>query len=166
MVGFIAVFQALENLDALLQARRIDNDALEATLQRTIFLNVLAILIERGRPDALDLTARQRGLEHVRRVHGPLSRPRPDQGVQLINKNHDILSLHDLLHDRFHAGLKLTAILRARHQRAQVESDHALVKQQLRHFFIHDALRQTFHNGGLANARLTNQNRVVLGAAA
>ena len=37
--------------------------------QRRIFLDVLAILVERRRPNRVQLASRQHWLEHLRRVH-------------------------------------------------------------------------------------------------
>ena len=56
-------------------------------------------------------------------------------------------------------------ILGAGDQRAHVERDDALVLQPFRHVAAHDALRQAFHDGGLADAGLADQHRIVLGAA-
>ena len=60
--------------------------------------------------------------------------------------------------------LELAAVLGAGDQRAHVERDDALVLQPLGHVAAHDALRQALDDGGLADARLADQHRVVLGA--
>ena len=49
--------------------------------------------------------------------------------------------------------------------RAQVERQQLLVVQALRHVAVDDALGQTLDDGGLADAGLADQHRVVLGAA-
>ena len=72
--------------------------------------------------------------------------------------------LHFLQH-RLEALFELAAILRAGDQRAHVERDDALVLQPLGHVAAHDALGQPFDDGGLADAGLADQHRVVLGAA-
>ena len=72
--------------------------------------------------------------------------------------------LHFLEH-RFEALFELAAELRAGDQRAHVERDHALVLQAFGHVAAHDAAGQAFHDGGLADARLADQHRIVLGAA-
>ena len=59
---------------------------LEAPLQRGVLLDVLAVLVERGRADAAQLAAGQRGLEHVGGVHRALGRARADQRVQLVDE--------------------------------------------------------------------------------
>src|SRR5581483_6868829 len=50
--------------------------------------------------------------------------------------------------------------------RAQVKADHTLAKQNLGHVIVGNLLRQPFDDGGLANTRLADQHRVVLGAPA
>ena len=56
-------------------------DLLEAPFKRGVLLDVLAVLLERRRADALELAARERGLEQVRRVDGALRRPGADERV-------------------------------------------------------------------------------------
>src|SRR5690349_24020958 len=50
-------------VDRLRQRGLVDEHRLEAALQRGVLLDVLAILVQRRRADALDLAARERGLE-------------------------------------------------------------------------------------------------------
>ena len=71
--------------------------------------------------------------------------------------------LGDFLEDGLQALLELAAVLGAGDQRAQVERDDALVLQALGHVAAHDALRQAFDDRRLADARLADQHRVVLG---
>src|SRR5207247_1370935 len=66
---------------------------------------------------------------------------------------------------RLQALLELAAVLRPGEQRRQVEHQQALALQALGHFAVDDALRQAFDDRGLADARLADQHRVVLGAA-
>ena len=65
----------------------------------------------------------------------------------------------------FQPLLELAAIFRAGDQRAHVEREHLLVLQALRHVALHDAMRQPLDDGRLADARLADQHRIVLGAA-
>lgn len=64
MVGFVLIAQALENLNCQLGAGLIDLDGLETALQGGVFLNVLAVLIEGGCTDGLQLAAGQHGLQN------------------------------------------------------------------------------------------------------
>ena len=72
----------------------------------------------------------------------------------------------DFLEHGLEAVFELAAILRAGQHRAEVERDDALVAQALRHVAGDDAARESFDDGGFANAGLANQHGIVLGAAA
>ena len=138
---------------------------LEAALQGGVLLDVLAVLVERGGADAVQLAARQHGLEQVAGVHGAFGLARAHHGVQLVDEQDDLARrfLH-LLQHRLEALLEFAAVLGAGDQRAHVERHDALVLEPLRHVAAHDALRQPFDDGRLADARLADQHRVVLGA--
>ena len=60
--------------------------------------------------------------------------------------------------------LELAAIFGPGDQRAHVERQQLLVLQAFGHVAIDDAQRQPFGDRGLADARLADQHRVVLGA--
>src|SRR5258706_509067 len=68
VVRFVLVAQSLQDLERLGRSRRLDVDGLEAALERAVFLDVLPVLIQRRGADALNLTARKRRLEDVRRI--------------------------------------------------------------------------------------------------
>ena len=61
---------------------------------------------------------------------------------------------------------KVTAIACACQKRAHVERINGGFRQNLRRFALDNLFRQTFGNGGFANTRITDQERVVLAAAA
>ena len=63
------------------------------------------------------------------------------------------------------ALFELAAVLRARDHRSDVERDHALVAQAFGHVALDDAAREPLDDGGLADAGLTDEHRVVLRAA-
>jgi hypothetical protein len=46
--------------------------------------------IQRGRADTLQFAARQRRLEHVRRIHRALSGSCSDNGVQFVDHQDDV----------------------------------------------------------------------------
>src|SRR5262249_17229728 len=70
------------------------------------------------------------------------------------------------LHDGLEALFELAAVLRAGDDQREIERQDALVGEERRHVTLGEALRQAFHDGGLADAGLADQHRVVLGAAA
>src|SRR5204863_6184248 len=70
----------------------------------------------------------------------------------------------DLFEYCLQAIFELAAILCSREHGTEIERDHTLVLQYLRHVAGHNALRQAFNNGRFTDARLPDQHRIVLGA--
>ena len=139
---------------------------LEAALQRRVLLDVLAVLVQRGRADHAQLAAGQHRLEHVAGVHRALAgRAGADDGVQLVDERDDLaVARLDLVEHGLEPLLELAAVLRAGHHRAEVERDQPLVAQRLGHVAGDDPLGQALDDGGLADAGLADEHRVVLGA--
>ena len=67
-------------------------DRLEAPLERRVLLDVLAVLVERRRADAMQFAARQRRLEHVGGVHRALRLAGADERVQFVDEQDDLPS--------------------------------------------------------------------------
>ena len=142
------------------------HDRLEAPLERGVLLDVLAVLVERRRADRVQLAAREHRLQHVRRVHRAFGRAGADHGVQLVDEEDDLpLRVGDFLEHGLQPLLELAAVLRAGDERAHVERDDALVLEAFRHVAADDAAGQSFDDGGLADAGLADEDRVVLRAA-
>ena len=109
--------------------------------------------------------AREHRLQHLGRVHRAFRGAGADDGVQLVDEEDDLpLGFGDFLQHRFEAFLELAAVLGARDERAHVEPEDLLVPEPFRYVTADDALRQAFHDGGLADAGLADENRVVLRA--
>ena len=89
VVNFVALLQAAQDRDRVFDRRLVDQHFLEAPLQRRVLLDVLAIFVERGRADAMQLAARERGLEHVARVHRAFGLAGADHRVQLVDEQDD-----------------------------------------------------------------------------
>jgi hypothetical protein len=133
VVRLVAVAQALEDLDGVRQRRLGHLDRLEAALQGGVLLDVLAVLVERGGADGLQLTAGQHRLEDARRVDGALGGTGTDEGVDLVDEQHDVAAGADLLEHLLEALLEVTAVAAAGHQRAEVEGVELLVLEGLGH---------------------------------
>src|SRR6202020_753187 len=164
MVCLVAVPQALEDLDGVLHRRLTDLDRLEPAFQRGVLLDVLAVLVERGRADGLQFATGQFVLEDRRRVDRTLGRTRTDQRVQLVDEQDDVAAGVDLLEHLLQALLEVTALRAAGHQGTEVEGVQLLVFQGLGNLAVHDRLREAFHDRRLTAAGLTDQHRAVLGA--
>ena len=163
VVLLVALAQTAQDGDGVLDARLADKDRLEPTLERGVLLDVLAVLVQRRRPDAVQLATRQHRLEHVRGVHGAFGGARPDHRMQLVDEQDDLAGrLGDFLEHRLEPLFELAAVLGAGHERTQVEGHDALVLESFGHVAAHDPLRQTFDDGCLADARLADQHRVVV----
>ena len=160
----VALADALQDLDRLLERRLVDHDRLEASLEGGVALDVLAELVERGGADALQLAAGERRLEDVGGVDGAFGGAGADQRVQLVDEEDGVVRAAQLLDDLLEALLELAAVLGAGDQRADVEGQDALVEERLRDVAGDDALGQTLGDGGLADAGLADEGRVVLRA--
>ena len=166
VVDLVALTQPAQDRDRLLDRRLVDDHRLETPLERGVLLDVLAVLVERGRTDRVQLAPGEHRLEQVRRVHRTFRGTRPDDRVQLVDEQHDLaVRVLDLLEDGLEALLELAAVLGAGDQRTEVERDHALVLE-LGHVAAHDALGEALGDGRLADAGLTDEHRVVLRAPA
>jgi hypothetical protein len=77
VVGLVAVAQALEDVDGVGHRRLLDLDRLEAPLQRGVLLQVLAVLLEGGGADRLQLAPGQHRLEDRGGVDRALGAPAP-----------------------------------------------------------------------------------------
>src|SRR6266404_2576842 len=166
VVDFVALLQASQDRDRVLDRRLTYEDGLEAPLERGVLLDVFAVLVQRRRPHDVELAARQRRLQHVGGVHRPFGLPRADERVQLIDE-HDVtpFSCRDLFENRLEPLLEFSAEFGARDERPDVERDEMLVLQRIGHVAVHDALRQALDDRRLADARLADQYGIVLGAA-
>src|ERR687886_50857 len=140
VVRLVAVAQAAQDLHGVVDRRLVDADLLEAPLERRVALEVLAVLVERRRADRLQLPARERRLQDRSGVDRALGGARPDEVMQLVDEQDDVAALLDLLHDLLQALLELAAVLRARHQRREVERVDLLVLQQVGHLAVRDQL--------------------------
>ena len=129
----VARLERGQDLDRVLDARLLDIDGLEATLESRVLGEVLAEFLGRGGADNLEGAAREHGLEHGARVDGALGRTGTDDGVHLVDKQDDVVGFGGLLDHVLEALLKLAAILGTRHEARQVERPDILVHEVLGH---------------------------------
>ena len=165
VVHLVALLQPAQDRDRVLDRRLAHVDLLEAALERGVLLDVLAVLVERGRADQAQLAAGEHRLDHVAGVDRAFGAARADDRVDLVDEGDDLaLGVGDLLQHRLEPLLELAAVLRARDHRADVERDDALVAQPLGNVALDDAAREPFDDRGLADAGLADEHRVVLRA--
>ena len=162
VVDLEALAQPAQDRDRVLQRRLVDDDRLEAALERGVLLD-RAVLAQRRRADAVQLAAGEHRLEHVAGVHRALGRAGADDGVQLVDEQQDpALGRLDLGEHRLQALLELAAVLRARDERAHVQREDRLVLQALGDVLAHDPLGEPLDDRGLADAGIADEHGVVL----
>ncbi len=165
VVRLVAFLQPTQDRDGVINARLAHVHLGEAAFQGRVLLNVLAVLIQRGGADQAQFPAGEHRLEHVPGVHRAFRGTGTHDGVDLVNEGHDLpVGGLDLLQDGLQALLKLTAVLRAGHHGTQVQGNQGLAAQRFGYVPGDHALGQALHHGGLADARVTDEHRVVLGA--
>ncbi len=164
MVDLIAFFEATQDGDGVFFARLFHQHFLEATLKCRVLLNVLAVLVERGCANAVQLAPRQGRLEHVAGVHRTFAFTGANHGVQFVDKQNDLpFLLRQLVQQGFQAFFELATELGTGDQRPHVQGQQALAFQAIRHLTINDALGQALGNRGFTHAGFADQHRVVLG---
>ena len=137
---------------------------MQAPLQRLVFLNELAVLINGGGTNALQFAVSQRRFQHVAGVNGTLGGSGANHGVNLINEKNDLaLGLADFVHDRLESLLKFAAELAACHQGTHVKRDDTSPFERIGDIIGGDFLGQPLGDGGFAHAGLTDDHRIVLG---
>ncbi len=164
VVRFVLLLDAAQDLDGVLDRGLADEDLLEAALEGGVLLDPLAVLVERGRADHVQLAAGQHRLEHVAGVHrGVAAGARADDGVQLVDEGDDLAAgVLDLLEHGLEPLLELAAVLRAGHHRGQVEREHPATLERVGHVTCDHALGEPLDDGGLADAGLADEHGVVL----
>ena len=165
MVDLVPVAQTLEDEDGLGHGRLVDLDRLEAAFQSRVLLEVLAVLLEGGGTDGLELAPGQHRLEDAGGVDGAFGGTGADQGVDLVDEEDDVAPGADLLQDLLEALLEVTAIAGPGHQGTEVEGVELLAGEGVGDVAGDDLQGEAFDDGGLADAGLTDEHRVVLGAA-
>ena len=88
VVSLVAAADTFEYFNGLLNRRLIHHHRLEASFQRRISLDILAVLIQGSGPDALEFPPGQRRLKNIGRIYGTTRRACPNQHMQLINEKY------------------------------------------------------------------------------
>ena len=166
MMLFIFYAQPLKNLNGFFDGRLLDHHGLEAAFERGILFNRLAVFVERGGADALQLSTGKCRFNNISGIHGALGRTGTDNRVQLIKKKQHIACFLDFIHHRFNPLLKLTAIFGAGNHQREVESNHFFAGDNLRHGAVGNRLSESFSDRGFANPGFPEQHRIILCAAA
>ena len=114
----------------------------------------------------MQFAAGEHRLEQIARIHRSLAGAGADDGVQFIDEeDHLAFRSGDLLQNSLEPLLEFAPVLGTGDQRAHVEGDDLPVLEVFRNVAAHHTAGESFDDGGLADAGLADQHRVVLGAA-
>mmetsp|Transcript_9273 Transcript_9273/g.18422 ORF Transcript_9273/g.18422 Transcript_9273/m.18422 type:complete len:435 (-) Transcript_9273:265-1569(-) len=166
VVGLITLSESQHDLEGLIHCWFWNNNWLETTLKSRILLNMLAILIQCGGSNALQLTSGQSWLENIGGINSSFSGSRSNESVNLINHKNNIIILLDLIHQFLQSFLKLSSVLGSCYKQTHIQCDHLLAFDSLWHIPTCDALSKSFGNSSFSDSRLTDQAWVVLGTTA
>src|SRR5206468_12735325 len=123
--------------------------------------DVLAMLVQGGGADAMQLAAGQHRLEQITGVHGAFRLAGADNSVKLVDEKNDFaLRFLDFLENSLEALLEFATIFGAGDERAHIEGADALILESFGHVAANDALGQLFHDRRLADIRLAYQERI------
>ncbi len=166
VVQLVLLLEAAQDRDGVLDRGLRDEDRLEAAGKCCVLLDVLAVLVQRGGADAVQVAAGERRLQQVGGIHGAVRLAGADEGVHLVDEQDDIaFGGRDLVQHRLQPLLELAAVLGAGDEGAEVERQQLLVLQALRHVAIDDPEGQPFGDRRLADAGLADEHGIVLRAA-
>ncbi len=163
VVLFVAGLQATKDVGGGRHIRLLHVNRLEASFEGGITFDAGPELVEGGGADGAQFAPRQGWLEHVGRVHRAFATAGTDDHVELVNEeDHLAVALADLAEDRLDPFLELTTELRPSEQSREVKRQDLLVLQRLGYVTAGDALGEALDNGGLADTRFPDQDRIVL----
>ena len=167
MALFEPLREAPKHHGRLLHRRLLDLHGLEATLERSVLLEVAFELAPGRRGNRAQLAPRERRLQQVRGVAPPLRPARADERVRLVDEEDDGLRRRlDLVDHALQASLELPSHARARLQASEVEHHHLDVPEFFGNVTGGDAEREPLDESRLSDARLADDDRVVLPATA
>ena len=119
---FVTRLESAQDGDGVIDRRFAHLHWLKASLERGVFLDMLAILVEGGRADAAQFAASKRGLEQLSRADRAFALSRAHDGVQFIDEQNDApFARRNFAQHGLEALFKLTAILRAREQLTNIK---------------------------------------------
>ena len=160
----VSLFEPTQDRDSVLHCRLVHHYRLETPFQRSVLFDVLAVLVERRRTDAVQLAPCKHRLEQVACVHRTVGLACTDDVVKLVyEQDYPPLGLLYLLNDSLETLLELASVLCACDERTHIETENLSVLEVVRDISADDTLCKPLGYRSLADARLTDKAGVVLG---
>ena len=163
VVLLVAVAEAAQDLGRLLDRRLLDLDHLEAARQRAVAVERALVLGVGGRADAAQFARSEAGLQDIRGVQRTRrNRAGADDRVDLVDEQ-DVLGLgDDPVDHRLEPLLEVAPVAGSGQKRPHVQGVDRDLGDQLGHVALVNGERKPLDDRRLADARVADQDRVVL----
>src|SRR5215510_8309867 len=162
-MGLVIRAHAAQDGERRLVVRLFNDHAFEAPRQRAVFFYAFAVFVVGRRADAAQLAAGERRFQNVRRVEAAGIAARADQRVQFIEKEDDLaLPGGHFIDHALDPLLEFAAILGPRDQKRQIERVEPARFERIGDVARDDAQGESFYYRRFADARITDQDGVVL----
>ncbi len=136
---------------------------LEPSFKRSVLLDVVPVLFERGRSYAVQLSSCQHGFQHVAGIDRALCFPCSDNGMELVNEEDDLsLALLDFIKHCLEPLFEFTPVFGTGKKRSHVEREDGSVLQPFGYVASVDPHCQSFNYRCLTDSWFSNKHRVVL----
>jgi hypothetical protein len=167
VVLLVIGLQPLQDLHRILDRGLVDVDLLETPDECTVFFEIIAVFLIGGRTDATQRAAGQGGLQQIGGIHCPAAGSAgADHGVDFVDEKDGALFRLEFADNGFEPLLEIAAIAGSGKERAHVEGENGGVREHIRHLAADNAQGEAFGNGGLADARVADIERIILRPAA
>ena len=163
MEDFVSLFQSSQDRDCILNGWLIYQNRLETTLQCSILLNILTILIQCCCTDTVQFTSSKHRLKHISCIHRTVCLTGSDDRMKFIDKKNDLsVTVLHFFQNGFQTFLEFTTILRSCYQCSHIQRKDCLIFQTFRYISADDSLCKSFYNRSFTYTRFTDQHRVIL----
>ena len=162
MVMLVAVLDVTQYLECLIESGGLHLNLLETTLQGSVLLYRVTILVEGCGSDALYCSTGQCRLHDICSIHRTRCRTGSDDGVYLVDKHYHVGVGLYLFHQGLQTLLKLSAILRTCYYSRHVEGVDTLAEEHRRGAVVSYLLGKALYDSTLSYTRLTYKYRIIL----
>ena len=166
MVRLVVRAKTFQYFQCFLLRRFLHLNGLESSLERSIFFNILSVLVDRSRADHLNFSAGQGGFQDVGSIKRSLRAACTDHSMQLIDEKNNIGALGYFFYDILYPLLKLTAIFSPGYHAGHIKHYKAFVPHLLRYDPPRYALGKPLHDSSLSDSRLSDQAGIILSPSA
>src|SRR5215831_13494682 len=155
-----------ENLHRLVDRRLFDRNLLQASGERTVFLDLFE-LFECRRANDPQLAGCEQWFEQCRQIHRAARHSAGADGrVHFVDEQNGVRPRAERGDHRLEALLEIAAIARARQQRAGVEREDLGVRKRALSAVMKQSFGEPFGHRGLPHPRIADEDGIVLSAAA